>query len=94
MNRVFDLNGRLHQTHRNILISNDQSVGDPDGLHEVLEEGTTVIAGYACSYDLMFYEKLLPTFQAGQALPTFLRQYLHTDTAQSYAHAATPSPLS
>ena len=63
MNRVFDLNGRLHQTHRNILISNDQSVGDPDGLHEVLEEGTTVIAGSACSYDLMFYEKLLPTFQ-------------------------------
>jgi predicted TIM-barrel fold metal-dependent hydrolase len=44
-------------------IGKDQSVGDPDRLREVLEEGTTVIAGHACSYELMFYEKLLPTFQ-------------------------------
>jgi hypothetical protein len=44
-------------------IGKDQSVGDPDRLREALGEGTTVIAGHACSYDIMFYEKLLPTFQ-------------------------------
>jgi predicted TIM-barrel fold metal-dependent hydrolase len=44
-------------------ISKDQSVGDPDRLRETLEEGTAVIAGHACSYELMFYEKLLPTFR-------------------------------
>jgi predicted TIM-barrel fold metal-dependent hydrolase len=52
-------------------ISKDQSVGDPDQLREALEKGTTVIAGHACSYELMFYEKLLPTFQ---------------DLAKSYPH--------
>jgi len=44
-------------------IGKDQLGGDPDRLCEALEEGTTVIAGRACSYELMFYEKLLPTFQ-------------------------------
>jgi predicted TIM-barrel fold metal-dependent hydrolase len=45
------------------LIGKDQSVGDPDRLRLALDEGTTVIAGHACSYGLMFYEKFLPTFQ-------------------------------
>jgi predicted TIM-barrel fold metal-dependent hydrolase len=45
------------------LIGKDQSVGDPDRLRVALDEGTTVIAGHACSYGLMFYEKFLPTFQ-------------------------------
>jgi uncharacterized protein len=45
------------------LIGKDQSVGDPDRLRVALDEGATVIAGHACSYGLMFYEKFLPTFQ-------------------------------
>jgi len=53
------------------LIGKDQSVGDPDRLRVALDEGATVIAGHACSYGLMFYEKFLPTFQ---------------DLAQRYPH--------
>ena len=63
MDRVFDQNGRLHQTHRNILISNDQSVGAPDRLRVALDEGATVIAGHACSYGLILLEKFSPTFK-------------------------------
>jgi predicted TIM-barrel fold metal-dependent hydrolase len=45
------------------LIGKDQSVGNPDRLRVALDEGATVIAGHACSYGLIFYEKFLPTIQ-------------------------------
>lgn len=45
------------------LIGKDQSVGDPNRLRVVLDEGTTVIAAHACSYGLIFYEKFLPTLR-------------------------------
>ena len=54
------------------LIGKDQSVGDPERLRLALDEGTTVIAGHACSYGLMFYEKFLPTFRdLAQRYPNF-----------------------
>jgi predicted TIM-barrel fold metal-dependent hydrolase len=72
------------------LIGKDQSVGDPDRLRLALDQGTTVIAGHACSYGLMFYEKFLPTFQdlakryphfyadiSALTLPNRLRMLLH-----------------
>ena len=42
------------------LIGKDQSVGDPNRLRVALDEGTTVIAAHACSYGLIFYEKVPP----------------------------------
>ncbi|HSL04662.1 MAG TPA: amidohydrolase family protein [Nitrospiraceae bacterium] len=72
------------------LIGKDQSVGDPDRLRVALDEGVTVIAGHACSYGLMFYEKFLPTFQdlvklyphfyadvSALTLPNRMRMLLH-----------------
>ena len=72
------------------LIGKDQSVGDPDRLRVALDEGATVIAGHACSYGLMFYEKFLPTFQdlakryphfyadiSALTLPNRMRMLLH-----------------
>ena len=72
------------------LIGKDQSVGDPDRLRLALDEGATVIAGHACSYGLMFYEKFLPTFQdlatryphfyadiSALTLPNRMRMLLH-----------------
>jgi len=72
------------------LIGEDQSVGDPDRLRLALDEGATVIAGHACSYGLMFYEKFLPTFQdlatryphfyadiSALTLPNRMRMLLH-----------------
>ena len=72
------------------LIGKDQSVGDPDRLRVALDEGATVIAGHACSYGLVFYEKFLPTFQdlatrypyfyadiSALTLPNRMRMLLH-----------------
>jgi predicted TIM-barrel fold metal-dependent hydrolase len=72
------------------LIGKDQSLGDPDRLRVALDEGATVIAGHACSYGLMFYEKFLPTFQdlakryphfyadiSALTLPNRMRMLLH-----------------
>ena len=64
------------------LIGKDQSVGDPNRLRVVLDEGTTVIAAHACSYGFIFYEKFLPTLQEfSRTLSEFLCRYL-------LAHAA------
>jgi predicted TIM-barrel fold metal-dependent hydrolase len=72
------------------LIGKDQSVGDPDRLRMVLDEGVTVIAAHACSYGLMFYEKFLPTLHdlvtryphfyadiSALTLPNRMRMLLH-----------------
>ena len=72
------------------LIGKDQSVGDPDRLRVALDEGATVIAGHACSYGLIFYEKFLPIFQdlakryphfyadiSALTLPNRMRMLLH-----------------
>jgi predicted TIM-barrel fold metal-dependent hydrolase len=43
-----------HVAYKFRSIGKDQSVGDPDRLRVALDEGATVIAGHACSCELMF----------------------------------------
>jgi hypothetical protein len=52
-----------HAGYEFSLIGKDQSVGDPDRLRVALDEEATVIAGHACSYGLVLYEKFLPTLR-------------------------------